>query len=66
VAIDLTGRVAGRGAYVCDDEACKTNSIERGALARALETPIPADLWQKQVAGTEQRTLEGGDGHGKE
>jgi predicted RNA-binding protein YlxR (DUF448 family) len=51
VTIDPTGRLAGRGAYVCQDDVCKTKSIERGALARALETPIPADLWETQAAG---------------
>ncbi len=41
VRVDPTGRLAGRGAYVCADEACKTTAIKRGALGRALERPVP-------------------------
>jgi predicted RNA-binding protein YlxR (DUF448 family) len=65
VMIDDTGRVAGRGAYVCRDDACMTKAIDRGALARALETTIPADLLETLIAGMTHR-LEGGDQSGKE
>ena len=36
--------MAGRGAYVCQDGDCLTIAINRGALSRALKTPIPAEL----------------------
>jgi uncharacterized protein len=42
VVLDPTGRLNGRGAYVCHDSECLTNAIKKGALARALETPLPA------------------------
>jgi predicted RNA-binding protein YlxR (DUF448 family) len=42
VAIDETGRVAGRGAYVCAGTDCLAIAIKKGALARALEIPLPA------------------------
>jgi hypothetical protein len=38
---DPTGRLAGRGAYVCQDADCLTKAIDKGALTRALETPLP-------------------------
>jgi predicted RNA-binding protein YlxR (DUF448 family) len=44
VRFDATGRANGRGAYVCRDEACIAASTGRGALGRALETNLPADL----------------------
>jgi predicted RNA-binding protein YlxR (DUF448 family) len=65
VALDDTGRVAGRGAYVCRDEACLTRAFERGVLARALETTIPADVRDALIAGTNDR-IQGGEPSGKE
>jgi len=44
VAFDSTGRLNGRGAYVCRDAACIATATDRGTLARTLETPIPAAL----------------------
>jgi predicted RNA-binding protein YlxR (DUF448 family) len=44
VVIDPTGRLAGRGAYVCPDTDCMTTAITKGALGRALETPLPASF----------------------
>jgi len=42
--IDETGRAAGRGAYLCRDGACSQTAIDKGALSRALRTPLPAAL----------------------
>jgi predicted RNA-binding protein YlxR (DUF448 family) len=44
VAVDQGGRTAGRGAYVCRDEACLTRAIDKGALGRALTTRITPDI----------------------
>jgi predicted RNA-binding protein YlxR (DUF448 family) len=44
VAFDATGRANGRGAYVCRDAACIAGATTRGALGRALEATVPADL----------------------
>lgn len=41
VVIDEGGRLAGRGAYVCRGTDCLTTAIDKGALTRALETPLP-------------------------
>jgi predicted RNA-binding protein YlxR (DUF448 family) len=41
---DPTGRAAGRGAYICRAEACLDKAITKGALGRALKTPLPPDL----------------------
>jgi len=42
VVVDPTGRLAGRGAYVCQDTDCLSIAIRKGALSRALDTPLPA------------------------
>jgi predicted RNA-binding protein YlxR (DUF448 family) len=43
VVLDETGRLAGRGAYVCSTGSCLVEAIEKGALARALKTTLSAD-----------------------
>ncbi len=40
VVIDETGRVAGRGAYLCPDGTCWTQALAKGALQRALERSL--------------------------
>jgi predicted RNA-binding protein YlxR (DUF448 family) len=57
---DETGRVAGRGAYVCRDRDCIANAIQRGALSRALETPVPAGLLDELAAAVTNDTIGGG------
>jgi uncharacterized protein len=44
INLDETGRAAGRGAYVCRQEPCLQRAIRTGALGRALETKLPADV----------------------
>ena len=44
VALDATGRVPGRGAYLCRDAACFDVAGRKKALAHALGTAIPADI----------------------
>jgi predicted RNA-binding protein YlxR (DUF448 family) len=65
VAIDDTGRIPGRGAYVCRDETCIEKAIERGALARALDTTIPPALREELMVGANER-IQGGVPSGKE
>jgi uncharacterized protein len=44
LTLDVTGRLAGRGAYICRDAACREKALDKGVLARALEVPVPAEL----------------------
>jgi predicted RNA-binding protein YlxR (DUF448 family) len=58
---DPSGRLAGRGAYVCVDGDCLINAIKKGALSRALETPLPPAFLASVPAGTDPTlTTEGG------
>jgi predicted RNA-binding protein YlxR (DUF448 family) len=45
VALDPTGKRAGRGAYICHDPACWEQALKRRGLERALriETLLPDD-----------------------
>jgi len=40
VSLDLSGKMAGRGAYVCRNEACLLKAQKSKALQRALECNI--------------------------
>ena len=55
--IDDTGRVTGRGAYLCRDAGCWTLAAERGALGRALEAPVPPELREALLAGPAIMTM---------
>ena len=62
VTVDPTGRLAGRGAYVCHTEACLDKAIAKGALSRALRAQLPADL-RASLAGSltiDRNDIEGG------
>lgn len=61
--MDPTGRAAGRGAYVCRTTSCLDIAINKGALSRALKSPLPADLRERVVerlAPDMTTTIEGG------
>ncbi len=42
VAMDPTGKRAGRGAYLCASFGCWTTALQRGSLAHTLKTEIAA------------------------
>jgi hypothetical protein len=44
VRVDPTGKVSGRGAYVCREAGCADAGLREARLAHALEVAIPADV----------------------
>jgi hypothetical protein len=60
VAVDPSGRLAGRGAYVCRIAACLDKAIAKGALSRALRTPLPTDVRASLAGSFTDRDAEGG------
>jgi hypothetical protein len=44
VILDPTGRLAGRGAYLCNNAACFDAATRKRALEHALGVPVPAEL----------------------
>ena len=60
VVFDPTGRLAGRGAYVCHGPACLELAIKKGALARALEIPLPAAFLEAVTSGAITTNTQGG------
>ncbi len=47
IRVDGTGKVSGRGAYVCPDAACVRAAVEEGRLQHALGVPIPAAVLEE-------------------
>ena len=57
ISLDFRGKKPGRGAYVCHDPACLRKARKSRALERALETAIPAEVYDAMEA-----ELRGADG----
>lgn len=54
IVFDRTGKVNGRGAYVCLNAECFKKAIKSNALQRALECEIPAqaaEQIEKEIGG---------------
>ncbi|OLS01761.1 RNase P modulator RnpM [Tissierella creatinophila] len=43
VLIDLTGKVNGRGAYICNNKECFKMAIKSNIISRNLEVEIPKE-----------------------
>jgi predicted RNA-binding protein YlxR (DUF448 family) len=69
VVLDPTGKMEGRGAYVCNSDECRRVAFDRGSLQRALEVPIPAELRAEltgEAGGILPAGVEEGDSGGQE
>jgi len=47
VAVDGTGRLPGRGAYLHPDPACIEIARKRGSLDRALRATVQPEVWSQ-------------------
>lgn len=47
VSLDFSGKLNGRGAYICPDLECLKKAQKSNALGRSLETEIPQDVYQR-------------------
>lgn len=52
VVLDASGRINGRGAYLCADGACWSTALRKSSLERALGVPLPPELKQRLETGT--------------
>ena len=50
ISLDLTGKKAGRGAYVCQSKECITKAVKEKRLERALEKPVSEEVYAKLMA----------------
>ena len=45
VQLDFSGKLNGRGAYLCPDPACPQKAQKSRSLERSLEVPIPDEVY---------------------
>ncbi|MBQ9413280.1 MAG: YlxR family protein [Oscillospiraceae bacterium] len=56
ISLDARGKANGRGAYLCPDPACLKKAVKSRALERALEVPIPEEIYARLASQMEART----------
>ena len=44
-SVDRTGKVSGRGAYVCDDEKCMEKIVKKKLLKNAFGVDVPDSVY---------------------
>ena len=47
VMLDFSGKVSGRGAYICPDMECLKKARKSKALDRSLEVAIPEEVYDR-------------------
>ena len=47
VSLDFSGKLNGRGAYICPDPECLKKAIRAKALERSLEVQIPQEVYDR-------------------
>ena len=57
VSLDFSGKLNGRGAYVCPDAACLQKARKTRSLERCLEVEIPEDVYDRLAREMEGNTL---------
>ena len=64
LCLDRTGKLSGRGAYLCSKPGCFAKAKKGKALERALDTPVSPELYDKLAAELAERFTEGEETHG--
>lgn len=47
INVDKTGKMPGRGAYICDNINCLEKAIKTKSLERSFETKIDEEVYEK-------------------
>ena len=47
VSLDFSGKLNGRGAYICPNEECLKKARKAKSLERSLEVPIPEEVYDR-------------------
>ncbi len=47
IKLDGSGKLSGRGAYICKSEECLKKAEKINGLGRAFEKNVPADVYEK-------------------
>ena len=54
VCVDFSGKVSGRGAYICPDRNCLNKALKSKSLERSLEVVIPEEVYGRLEKEMEQ------------
>ena len=57
VSLDFSGKLNGRGAYLCPDADCLKKARRSKALERSLEVPIPEEVYDRLEKEMGESTL---------
>ena len=49
VSLDFSGKLNGRGAYICPDAQCLQKAQKARSLERSLEVPIPQEVYDHLI-----------------
>lgn len=47
ISLDLSGKKAGRGAYICNNPDCFKKAVKAKRLERAFQTAIPSEVFEQ-------------------
>ncbi len=47
ITVDLSGKLNGRGAYICNSKVCLDKVRKSNRIAKLLETEIPAEVYDE-------------------
>ena len=53
VSLDFSGKLNGRGAYICPNPECLKRAQKAKSLERSLEVPIPEEVYLRLAAEME-------------
>lgn len=56
IKLDLTGKLNGRGAYICKSTECLKKAQKSNAIGRALDTNVSAEIYD--ALGEELKEIE--------
>jgi hypothetical protein len=54
VVLDMTGKKAGRGAYLCSNAQCLAKAFKEKRLERALKRVIESEVYEQLSSGISQ------------
>jgi predicted RNA-binding protein YlxR (DUF448 family) len=52
-SLDFSGKLNGRGAYICPNPECLKKAQKAKSLERSLEVPIPEEVYNRLAAEME-------------
>lgn len=56
VSLDFSGKLNGRGAYICPNAECLQKAQKAKSLERSLEVPIPQEVYDRLTREMEAQT----------